>query len=88
MTNSTYWSFYLVPLGVTVACVILYLGHGLYLGYRKRLRSSRQAGGGTLAARSLKLVMPAREDWGWFPAFATVLILVGLFVLANRPPLA
>ncbi|WP_018901900.1 hypothetical protein [Rhizobium sp. 2MFCol3.1] len=88
MTDSLYWSFYLVPLGVTAACLLLYAGHGLYLGYRRRLRVARASGSATLDSSRIKAVIPTREDWGWFPAFATALILVGIFVFATRPPLA
>ncbi len=34
-------------------------------------------------SRHIKIVLPTRADWGWSPAFATALVLLGLFVFAT-----
>ncbi len=41
MADEVYWSFYFVPIGITLSCLLLYAGHGLYLRHRRRLRRNR-----------------------------------------------
>jgi hypothetical protein len=82
MTDEIYRSFYLVPIGITIACILLYVGHGFYLGYRKRLRASKSSGGAR-GVEHLKIALPTRDDWGWSPAFATAVVLLAAFVFST-----